>query len=149
MRAVVQRVASARVTVDERVTGAIGRGLLVYLGVGRDDDASALSYTVDKVLGLRIFADDAGKMNLAVGDVGGAVLVVSQFTLYGDVRKGRRPGFDQAMEPVRAEEMYRAFVDAVRARGVTAATGEFRAHMLVESVNEGPITILVDSSRLF
>lgn len=149
MRAVVQRVASAKVTVDERVTGAIGPGLLVYLGVGAQDDQAAVGYMVDKIVGLRIFADAEGKMNLAVADAGGALLVVSQFTLYGDVRKGRRPAFDQAMEPVRAQALYEAFVARARAAGVRVETGEFRAHMLVESAVDGPVTILIDSTRQF
>jgi D-tyrosyl-tRNA(Tyr) deacylase len=149
MRAVVQRVKSARVTVDGRVTGEIGRGLLVYFGVGRDDDEAALQYMVDKVTTLRIFPDAQGKMNLSVLDVHGGVLVVSQFTLYGDVRRGRRPAFDQAMEPMRAEAMYNAFVERVRALGLTVGTGEFRAHMLVEGAVDGPITILIDSARQF
>lgn len=149
MRAVVQRVRSARVWVEGKVVGEIGRGLLVYLGIGARDDEAALAYTADKVIGLRVFADEAGKMNLSVGDVGGAVLVVSQFTLYGDVRRGRRPAFDGAMEPAGAERMYGAFVERVRASGLKVETGVFRADMLVESMVDGPVTILVDSERLF
>jgi D-tyrosyl-tRNA(Tyr) deacylase len=149
VRAVVQRVRYARVTVAGAVVGEIGPGLLVYLGVGADDDAAAVAYTADKVVGLRIFADDADRMNRAVGETGGAVLVVSQFTLYGDVRRGRRPGFDAAMEPARAEALYEAFVARVRAVGITVATGTYRATMLVESGVDGPVTILVDSARAF
>jgi D-aminoacyl-tRNA deacylase len=149
MRAVVQRVASAKVTVEDKTVGAIGKGLLVYLGVGAQDEASALEYMVDKVLNLRVFPDEAGKMNLSVLDAKGGVLVVSQFTLYGDVRRGRRPGFDAAMEPVKANEMYEAFVARVRTQLADVATGEFRAHMIVDAQVDGPITILVDSSRTF
>ncbi len=149
MRAVVQRVVSAKVWVDGAVCGAIGPGLLVYLGVGDGDDDAALTYMVDKVVGLRVFADDAGKMNRSVSDANGAVLVVSQFTLYGDVRRGRRPAFDGAMEPEAARRMYERYVEAVRARGLTVATGEFRAHMTVDAQVDGPITILIDSNRLF
>ena len=149
MRAVVQRVASARVTVEARVTGAIGTGLLVYLGIGADDDNAAVGYMVEKVAGLRIFADEAGKMNRSVVAASGGVLVISQFTLYGDVRKGRRPAFDKAMEPKRAAELYDGFVSQMRAWVARVETGEFRAHMIVEAAVDGPITILVDSSRLF
>jgi D-tyrosyl-tRNA(Tyr) deacylase len=149
MRAVVQRVESARVTVDDRVIGEIGAGLLVYLGVGRDDSERDIEYVTEKVSVLRVFADESGKMNRSVVDTKGSVLVVSQFTLYGDVRRGRRPGFDQAMEPVRAEAMYESFVRRLRATGITVATGAFRAHMMVESRVDGPITILVDSARQF
>jgi D-tyrosyl-tRNA(Tyr) deacylase len=149
MRAVVQRVRHARVTVEGAVVGEIGPGLLVYLGVGADDDSAAIGYTADKVVGLRIFADDAGRMNRAVGETGGAILVVSQFTLYGDVRRGRRPGFDAAMEPTRAEALYKSFIARVRAAGLTVATGTYRATMLVESGVDGPVTILVDSARAF
>ena len=149
MRAVVQRVSSARVTVDGRVTGEIGAGLLVYLGVGGDDSDATAAVMAEKIAGLRIFADENEKMNLSVGDVRGAMLVVSQFTLYGDVRRGRRPAFDRAMEPVRAQALYLAFVEGARARGLTVATGEFRAHMIVDAKNDGPITILVDSAREF
>nr|BAL57059.1 D-tyrosyl-tRNA(Tyr) deacylase [uncultured delta proteobacterium] len=149
MRAVVQRVAWARVTVDGNVIGAIGPGLLVYLGVGLNDDEHAVAYMADKVTGLRIFADAQGKMNLSVLDTRGGVLVVSQFTLYGDVRRGRRPAFDQAMEPARAEVLYNAFVAKIRSTGLTVATGAFRTHMIVESAVDGPVTILIDSSRLF
>jgi D-tyrosyl-tRNA(Tyr) deacylase len=149
MRAVVQRVVSARVTVEDETVGEIGAGLLVYLGVGAEDDEAAATYTADKVQGLRIFADDAGKMNRSVADVRGGVLVVSQFTLYGDVRAGRRPAFTQAMEPARAEELYLRVVDKLRAAGLTVATGRFRADMRVEGTVDGPVTILVDSSRTF
>ena len=149
MRAVAQRVSEARVRVEGRVVGEIAKGLLVYLGVGTGDDEAAAVYMADKVVGLRIFEDEAGKMSLDVSTVGGAVLLVSQFTLYGDMRRGRRPSFDRAMEPVAAEALYRRVAELIRARGVVVETGVFRAEMRVESVNEGPVTILVDSAREF
>lgn len=149
MRAVVQRVARGRVTVGERVTGEVGRGLLAYLGVGAGDDEAAADFTAEKIATLRVFEDDRGRMSLDVAGAGGAVLVVPQFTLYGDVRKGRRPDFTAAMEPARAAELYERVVANLRARGLAVATGEFRAHMLVDAVNDGPVTILVDSARLF
>lgn len=145
MRALVQRVAWAKVEVDGEVTGAIERGLLVYLGAGKGDGDAERAYVLQKVIGLRIFEDDAGKMNLSVEDVGGALLVVSQFTLYGDVRKGRRPGFDDAMAPAEAERAYDAFVAEAGAR-IRVATGRFRAHMKVTSLNDGPVTIWIDSA---
>ncbi len=147
MRAVVQRVARAKVTVDGEVTGAITRGLLVYLGAGKGDDAAARAWTLGKVLGLRIFPNGEGKMDRSVVDIGGALLVVSQFTLYGDVSKGRRPSFEGAMAPEEAERAYEAFVADARATGMTVATGRFRADMKVESENDGPITIWLDSAR--
>ncbi len=150
MRAVVQRCRRASVTVDGAVVGAIGPGLAVFLGAGQGDTDADLAYVVDKLVGLRIFADDAGKMNRSVLDVGGGVLLVSQFTLYGDVRKGRRPAFVEALEPVAAEALYDRAVAAVRAAGVAqVATGVFRADMQVELVNDGPVTILVDSRKQF
>ena len=149
MRAVAQRVLEARVRVGGEVKGAIGRGLLVYLGVGAGDDEAAAAYLAEKVVGLRVFEDGAGKMSLDLQTVGGAVLLVSQFTLFGDVRRGRRPSFDRAMEPIAAEALYRRVAELMRARGVVVETGTFRAEMMVESVNEGPVTILVDSARTF
>lgn len=149
MRAVVQRVARARVTVDERVTGEIGQGLLVYLGVGAGDDESDARYLVEKVATLRVFEDERGRMSRDVAAAGGAVLVVPQFTLYGDVRSGRRPDFTAAMAPAGANALYERCVALWRARGLTVATGEFRAHMRVESVNDGPVTLLVDGARQF
>jgi len=145
MRAVVQRVLSARVEVDGDETGAIGRGLLVYLGVGRGDDDTDRVWMLDKILNLRIFENEAGKFDKSVIDVTGELLVVSQFTLYADVRRGRRPSFDDAMPPDDAERAYEAFVAGARARGVRVATGRFRAHMLVSSVNDGPVTIPLQS----
>ncbi|HEY0477274.1 MAG TPA: D-aminoacyl-tRNA deacylase [Kofleriaceae bacterium] len=152
MRAVVQRVTRAQVTVGERVTGAIGPGpgLLVLLGAGAGDAAADLAYIVDKVANLRIFADDAGKMNRSVLDVGGGVLVVSQFTLYGDARTGRRPAFTGALEPVAARALYDQALLALRGAGVAEiAAGEFGADMAVELVNDGPVTILLDSRKAF
>ena len=147
MRAVVQRVAWAKVEVDGEVTGAIDRGLLVYLGAGKGDGDAERAYVLSKVLGLRVFANDAGKMDRSVVDVGGALLVVSQFTLYGDVRRGRRPSFDRAMPPEDAERAYEAFVRDARAEGVRVETGRFRADMKVSSSNDGPVTIWIDSDK--
>ncbi|MGE0396569.1 MAG: D-aminoacyl-tRNA deacylase [Kofleriaceae bacterium] len=150
MRAVVQRVTRASVTVGDRVTGAIDHGLLVLLGAGAGDGPTDLSYIVDKIVNLRIFADEAGKMNRSVLDVGGGVLVVSQFTLFGDVRQGRRPAFTGALEPVAAKALYLQSLDAIRAAGVSRVeAGEFAADMRVELVNDGPVTILLDSRKLF
>jgi D-tyrosyl-tRNA(Tyr) deacylase len=148
MRAVVQRVTRASVTVDREVIGAIDHGLLVLLGAGREDTDTDLDYTVRKILGLRIFEDDTGRMNRSVVDVNGALLVVSQFTLYGDVRKGRRPSFGGAMDPVPAAAMVSRFVDAARAAGVPVETGRFGADMKVELLNDGPVTLIIDSSRI-
>lgn len=150
MRAVLQRVTRARVVVEDRVTGSIERGLVVLLGAGTGDGDADLDYMIDKVANVRIFADEAGKMNRSVLEVGGGVLAVSQFTLYGDARKGRRPGFTQALEPVAAQALYDRFVAGLRAAGVARVeTGIFRADMAVELVNDGPITILLDSARQF
>lgn len=150
MRAVVQRVSRASVTVEGRVTGAIERGLLVLLGAGAGDGANDLAYLVDKITHLRIFPDDAGKMNRSVLDVAGAVLVVSQFTLYGDARQGRRPAFTGALEPVAARALYEQCLAAIHAAGVAqVAAGEFGADMKLELVNDGPVTILLDSRKLF
>jgi D-aminoacyl-tRNA deacylase len=149
VRAVVQRVTRARVTVGEEVAGEIAAGLVVLLAVGRADDEKAADYLADKVAGLRIFDDDAGKMNLAVADIGGAVLCVSQFTLFGNVRRGKRPSFDEAAAPADAERLYEYFVGQLRARGLRLETGRFRAMMQVELVNDGPVTILLDSEKIF
>jgi D-tyrosyl-tRNA(Tyr) deacylase len=149
MRAVVQRVNGASVTVDGDCVGLIGRGLLVYLGAARDDDAKDVQYAADKIAGLRIFPNDQGKMSLSVLDVGGDVLVVSQFTLFGDVRRGRRPSFDGAAEPAAAERLYMDVVHALRAKGLTVETGRFRAMMDVRSVVDGPVTIQIDSRKLY
>ena len=150
MRAVVQRVTRASVTVEGRVTGAIEAGLLVLLGAGAGDGANDLAYIVDKIAHLRIFSDDANKMNRSVLDVGGGVLVVSQFTLYGDARTGRRPAFTGALEPVAAKALCDQAIDALRVAGVTRVeAGEFGADMKLELVNDGPVTILLDSRKLF
>lgn len=150
MRAVVQRVSRASVTVDTRTTGAIGRGLLVLFGAGAGDGSADLAYIVDKIANLRIFPDDAGKMNRSVLDIGGGVLLVSQFTLYGDARQGRRPAFTGALEPVAARALYEQALSALRTAGVPqVAAGEFAADMQVELVNDGPVTILLDSRKLF
>ncbi len=149
MRAIVQRVSRAKVTVNGEISGEIGRGLLVLLGVGRDDTEADAVYLVDKLSGLRIFDDDAGKMNLALGEVGGSVLAVSQFTLYGDARRGKRPSFDSAAPPGKARQLYEFFVESIRASGLRCETGRFQATMQVESVNEGPVTILLDSEKAF
>jgi D-tyrosyl-tRNA(Tyr) deacylase len=147
MRAVVQRVDHAKVEVDGEVTGAIERGLLVYLGAGKGDGPEERAYVLSKVLGLRIFENDEGKMDKSVVDVGGSLLVVSQFTLYGDVRRGRRPSFDGAMPPEEAERAYDAFVEEARATGIRVETGRFRATMKVTSTNDGPVTIWIDSVK--
>ncbi|HMO87508.1 MAG TPA: D-aminoacyl-tRNA deacylase [Lacipirellulaceae bacterium] len=147
MRACVQRVSSARVVVAGETVGAIDRGLLVLLGVAAGDDERDLQWMVDKIVTLRIFPDDEGKMNRSVIDVGGQLLAVSQFTLLGDCRKGRRPSFIAAAAPEQAERMYDEFVALVRQAGVAAATGRFRAHMDVELVNDGPVTLLLDSAE--
>ena len=149
MRAVVQRVLSARVDVEGATVGSIGPGLLVYLGAGQNDDAQTPAFMADKIEGLRIFPDDQGKMSRSVSDVGGSVLVVSQFTLYGDVRKGRRPSFDGAARPELAERLYESVCTSLRTLGLTVATGRFRADMRVFSEGDGPVTILIDSERLF
>lgn len=148
MRAVVQRVLSAEVRVEGRVTGSIGRGLLVYAGVEKGDSQTDLDYIVSKITGLRVFEDNEGKMNLNVLEAGGAILLVSQFTLHGDCRKGRRPSFDKAEETGRAKELY-AELAKMLGETMATATGEFQAHMEVESINDGPITILLDSRKLF
>ncbi len=149
MRAVVQRVSRARVTVGNDVVGEIGRGLLVLLGVGQADTETSADYLADKVISLRVFEDDSGKMNNAVGEVGGSLLVVSQFTLYGDVRRGKRPSFDDAAPPEIARMLYEYFVARIRAAGLVCETGKFQEMMQVELVNHGPVTILLDSSKAF
>jgi len=149
MRAVVQRVRRASVTVGDGVAGRIGRGLLVLLGIARTDETRDADYLADKIAGLRVFEDEHGKMNLAVSDVGGGVLVVSQFTLYGDVRRGKRPSFDGAAEPQHARPLYEHFVERIRAAGLPCQTGRFQEMMQVELVNDGPVTILLDSNKTF
>jgi D-aminoacyl-tRNA deacylase len=147
MRAVIQRVFSARVRVDDRTTGAIERGLLVFVGIEKGDGPADLAYVAGKIRDLRIFEDAGGKMNLSVGDVSGGVLVVSQFTLCGDCRRGRRPSFDEAEAPAVASTVYQRFVDALRQMNLKVETGEFQAHMAVDLVNDGPVTLLLDSRR--
>jgi D-tyrosyl-tRNA(Tyr) deacylase len=146
MRAVIQRVASASVTVDGEVVGRIGKGLLVFAGIGRADEPDHAAGWVQKVVGLRIFENDLGKMDRTVLDVAGALLIVSQFTLYGDLRRGRRPSFDEAMPPEAAEPIYERLLAEAR-RIVPTQAGRFRAHMLVESVNDGPVTLCLDTAK--
>jgi D-tyrosyl-tRNA(Tyr) deacylase len=145
MRAVLQRVREARVEVDETVTGQIGRGLLVLLGIERNDSEEDADYLAGKIAGLRIFNDDQGKMNLSVQDSGGALLVVSQFTLYGETRKGMRPSFDRAARPDRARKLYEYFVSRLKATGIPVETGVFQAMMLIHLINDGPVTLICDS----
>lgn len=149
MRAVIQRVTRASVAINDRIVSEIGQGILVLFGVEAGDTDEDLSYIVNKVPNLRIFEDDQGKMNRSLTDIGGQLLVVSQFTLLGDARHGRRPGFTMAEEPQRADQMYSLAVEQWRAMGVPVETGVFRADMAVSLVNDGPITILLDSKRLF
>jgi len=149
MRAVVQRVSRAKVAISNRIAGEIGMGLLVLLGVGREDSEVDVNYLSEKVIGLRIFEDSDGKMNRSLLDAGGSVLVISQFTLFGDVRRGRRPSFDSAAAPENARRLYELFVEQIRAAGLRCETGRFQERMQVELVNEGPVTILLDSTKLF
>ncbi len=149
MRAVVQRVTEASVTVDGRTVGRMGSGLLVLLGVSKTDNETSADYMVEKLLGLRVFPDAEGKMNLNVREAGGAVLVVSQFTLYGDVRRGKRPSFDDAARPEQAKALYEYFVAKIREQSIECSTGEFQAMMKVSLVNDGPVTILIDSEKTF
>jgi D-tyrosyl-tRNA(Tyr) deacylase len=149
MRAVVQRVSRAQVSVDGTVVGKIGGGLLVLLGVAGSDTNADADYLSEKIAGLRIFNDGNGRMNLAAADVSAGVLVVSQFTLYGDVRRGKRPSFDAAAAPEQARQLYEYFVARIRAAGLHCDTGKFQEHMEVELVNDGPVTILLDSARMF
>ena len=149
MRACVQRVTAAAVMIAGEEVGRIALGLVVLLGVAGDDTDADFAQLADKITGLRIFNDKAGKMNLALADVGGAMLVVSQFTLLGDCRKGRRPSFVGAAPPELAESLYEVFVAEVAGRGITVATGRFRQHMLVSLTNDGPVTLLLDSRRAF
>ncbi len=146
MRAVIQRVSRASVTVDGREISAIGRGFLVLVGVTHSDTRAEADWLARKIAGLRLFEDEAGKMNLGLADVGGAVLVVSQFTLYGDARKGRRPGFTDAARPEQAEPLIAYFVEQLRKEGLTVATGQFQAHMEVALVNDGPVTLWLDTA---
>jgi D-tyrosyl-tRNA(Tyr) deacylase len=157
MRAVIQRVSIASVEVEGQIAGQIGRGLLVYLSVGRPDTDKDAEFMAEKLIGLRIFADEAGpstslgtgKMNRSIQDIGGEILLVSNFTLHGDCRKGRRPGFDAAAEPATANWLYEKTAQLIADKGIRVAKGVFGAHMQVASVNDGPVTFLLDSSRLF
>jgi D-tyrosyl-tRNA(Tyr) deacylase len=149
MRAVVQRVSRAKVTVNGGTAGEIGLGLLILLGVGQQDTEADAAYLAEKISGLRIFEDENGKMNRSVRDVSGSVLVVSQFTLYGDARRGKRPSFDEAAPPELARQLYELFVEKIQAAGLRCETGRFQEMMQVELVNEGPVTILLDSGKAF
>ncbi len=149
MRAVVQRVTQAKVEVDGQVKGQIKSGLLVYFGVDKTDTRSEIPYMVEKITNLRIFEDENGKMNRSLMDEGGEILCISQFTLMGDCRKGRRPSFTDAKEPSEADNYYQEFIQMCRDKGIKTETGEFQAHMEVSSVNDGPVTMLIDSKKLF
>lgn len=149
MRAVVQRVTSSSVTVEGETTGKIDKGLMVLLGVADGDTDKDVTYMVDKIVNLRIFEDENDKMNLSLQDIGGSLLVVSQFTLLGDCRKGRRPSFIEAARPEIADNLYQKFVDKARSMGIRTETGRFKTHMMVELINDGPVTILVDSNKNF
>ena len=149
MRAVVQRVSRAQVSVDGEITGKIGLGLLVLLGVGQSDTEADAIYLAEKICGLRVFEDEQGKMNHSVREAGGSVLAVSQFTLYGDVRRGKRPSFDAAAPPEKARKLYEFFVEQIRDAGLNCETGRFQEIMSVELLNEGPVTILLDSGKGF
>lgn len=149
MRAVIQRVSEASVKVDGQVIGAIEQGYLVLLGVEAGDTDKEAVYMADKIAGIRLFEDEEGKMNLALSEVGGSILAVSQFTLLGDARKGRRPSYSTAARPEEANTLYEHFVQSLRAQGFTVATGQFQADMKVSLVNDGPVTILLDSKKLF
>jgi D-tyrosyl-tRNA(Tyr) deacylase len=149
LRAVIQRVSEASVTVDGQVVGRVGKGLLVLLGVGHDDTEDDVRLMADKIVGLRCFADDDSKFNLSLMDVGGAILAISQFTLFGDCRKGRRPSFSDAARPEPATQLYDAFVQRCRDKGLTVETGEFGAHMDVRLTNDGPVTLLIDTKKVF
>ena len=149
MRAVIQRVGEASVEISDEVVGEIGAGVLVLLAVARDDETADADYLVDKIINLRIFVDDEGKMNRSLLETGGEMLVVSQFTLYGDVRRGRRPSYSDAAEPAKANSLYEYFVERVRTLGVKVETGVFQAMMKVSLTNDGPVTILLDSRKVF
>jgi D-tyrosyl-tRNA(Tyr) deacylase len=146
---VCQRVLQAKVTVNDQPVGTIDKGLLIYLGVGKGDTMNDAQFMADKIVNLRIFADEAGKMNLSVQDVAGSILLISNFTLHGDCRKGRRPGFDAAAEPALAEELYEKVATLIAAQGVPVEKGVFGEYMHVSSINDGPVTFLLDSTKLF
>ncbi len=147
MRAVIQRVSSARVRVEGKIVGEIGKGFLVLLGVGKEDTEKDADWLAEKIVGLRVFEDEQGKFNLSLQEVGGEILIVSQFTLYGDCRKGRRPSFDHSAPPELAEKLYNYFVEKVKEKGVRVATGKFQALMEVELVNQGPVTLIIDTQK--
>jgi D-tyrosyl-tRNA(Tyr) deacylase len=149
MRMVCQRVLEAKVTVNDQPVGTIGKGLLVYLGVGKGDTVKDAQFMSDKIVNLRIFADQAGKMNLSVQDIGGSILLISNFTLHGDCRKGRRPGFDAAAKPALAEQLYEKVAELIIEQGVPVEKGAFGEYMHVTSTNDGPVTFLLDSAKLF
>lgn len=149
MRAVLQRVKNASVSVDGEVIGSIGEGILIFLGVADSDTEADMKYIADKMINLRIFGDDKGKMNFSVSDIGGELLIVSQFTLYGDCRKGRRPDFTSAGKPDFARSMYENFIEYCKASGLKTEHGSFGADMQVELINDGPVTIMLDSKKLY
>lgn len=149
MRAVIQRVSRASVTVNSEITGAIEAGLLVFLGVHGEDGEKEIKWLSEKIINLRIFEDEQGKMNRSLLDTGGAILIVSQFTLYGDCRKGRRPGYSAAASPDHAKTLYQKFIQSIKQMGIRTASGTFQAHMDVALVNDGPVTLLLDSSKTF
>ena len=149
MRTVVQRVSRAQVSIEEAITGSIGKGLVVFVGISAADSDKDLQWLAEKIVHLRIFEDEAGKMNKSLTDINGEMLIISQFTLYGDCRKGRRPGFSRAAPPLQAEPYYLKFVEEVKSKGVQVATGTFQADMQVELINDGPVTLLLDSEKNF
>lgn len=149
MRAVIQRVKEASVIVNNEIVGQINKGLLVYLGIGEEDSSKDLEYMVNKIIGLRIFQDNDNKMNLSLEDIEGEILIISQFTLYGDVRKGRRPNFTKSASPKIGEKYYNEFINRIKSKGIIVEEGIFGADMDVESVNDGPVNILLDSNKEF
>lgn len=149
MRTVIQRVSRAQVSIENKVKGSIGKGLVVFVGISPEDCQKDLQWLAEKIVHLRIFEDNAGKMNRSLTDIKGEVLIISQFTLYGDCRKGRRPGFSGAAPPLKAEPIYQQFVEEVKSKGIQVETGTFQAEMQVELINDGPVTLLLDSEKKF